>query len=182
MSGVLITLVVFLLQFFPFPPPPPSGFETQSAYVQENFDGSDGNNEFVSNDDFRSAVLNNPPGSSFYGYKGFASIWAAVQDGRIDNLTRNNWKALIDYTRSTNDDITRTLVCEAAKADGREFNGRRCRDFYLSLPKSLSFALVLGFLIIFICPKIEVSYLKFRAWIVFRLSLTKILTFTCPLK
>jgi len=149
MSGVLITLVVFLLQFFPFPPPPPSGFETQSAYVQENFDGSDGNNEFVSNDDFRSAVLNDPPGSSFYGYNGFASIWAAVQDGRIDNLTRNNWKALVDYTRSTNDDATRTLVCEAAKADGREFNGRRCKNFYLPLSYSLNYLLFLSSLFVF---------------------------------
>ena len=156
MSGVLITLVVFLLQIFPFPPPPPSGFEIQSAYVQENFDGSDGNNEFVNNSDFRSAVLNDPPGSSFNGYNGFASIWAAVQDGRIDNLTRKNWKALIDYTRNTSDDATRTLVCEAAKAEGQEFNGNRCKNFYLSIPKGLSFMLVLGFLFILICPKNEV--------------------------
>jgi len=148
MSLYFVALFLIVVQHYP-PPPPPSGFDLQSAYVQKDADSLDVNNEFVSNDDFRSAVLNDPPGSSFYGYNGFASIWAAVQDGRIDNLTRNNWKALVDYTRSTNDDATRTLVCEAAKADGREFNGRRCKNFYLPLSYSLNYLLFLSSLFVF---------------------------------
>jgi len=148
MSLYFVAFFLIVVQHYP-PPPPPSGFDLQSAYVQKDADSLDVNNEFVSNDDFRSAVLNDPPGSSFYGYNGFASIWAAVQDGRIDNLTRNNWKALVDYTRSTNDDATRTLVCEAAKADGREFNGRRCKNFYLPLSYSLNYLLFLSSLFVF---------------------------------
>ena len=183
MSSVLLTLVVLLLQYFPFPPPPPSGFEIHSAYVQENFDGSDGNNEFVSNHDFKKAVQNNPSGSSFNGYNGFASIWDAVQDGRIDNLTRNNWKALIDYTRNTSDDATRTLVCETAKADGQEFNGNRCKNFYLSLLQNLSDLLILSFLIIVFSLETKAFlFLKPRLSFVFSLSCARITNQTYPLK
>jgi hypothetical protein len=148
MSLYFVAFFLIVVQHYP-PPPPPSGFDLQSAYVQKDADSLDVNNEFVSNDDFRSAVLNDPPGSSFYGYNGFASIWAAVQDGRINNLTRKNWKALIDYTRNTSDDATRTLVCEAAKAEGKEFNGRRCKDFYLPLSQSLNYLLFLSSLFVF---------------------------------
>ena len=149
MSASLIAFMLILVQHFPPPPPPLQVFELQSAYVQQNFDGSNANNQFINNQTFRRAVRNNPPGSSFNGYNGFASIWPAVQDGRIDKLTRKNWKALIDYTRSTNDDATRTLVCEAAKAKGKEFNGRRCKDFYLLLSQSLNYLLFLSSLFVF---------------------------------
>ena len=150
MSASLIAFMLILVQHFPPPPPPLQVFELQSAYVQQNFDGSNANNQFINNQTFRRAVRNNPPGSSFNGYNGFASIWPAVQDGRIDQLRRANWRVLIDFTRSTGDDENRTLVCEAAKAEGQEFNGARCRDFYLPLTQNLFYLLVLSYVFIFL--------------------------------
>ncbi len=149
MSAIYIFLMLILVQHHP-PPPPPTGFDLQSAIVQENFDGSNGNNEFVSNRTFRRAVRNNPPGSSFNGYNGFEEIWDAVKNGRITNLTRNNWRVLIDYTRDTMQDEDRTSVCEAAKAEGQEFNGNRCRDFYLPLTQNLFYLLVLSLCFMFL--------------------------------
>jgi hypothetical protein len=148
MSFYFVAFFLIVLQHFP-PPPPPQGFEIQSAYVQENFDGSLENNTFVPDYIFRRAVRNIPVGSSFNGYNGFPAIWAAVQDGRIDQLTRSNWRVLIDATRTSGDDATRTLICEAAKADGEEFNGFRCRDFYLPLSDSLNYLLFLSSLFVF---------------------------------
>ncbi len=147
-SALVTLLVVLLLQHFPFLPPPPSGFEIHSAYVQENFYGVNVNNAYVNNNNFRGAVENNPQGSSFYGYNGFLSIWAAVQDGRITSLNRSNWKCLVDYTINNSLDATRTLVCEAAKVEGHEFNGDRCENFYLPLSRTIYYMLLLSFLFV----------------------------------
>ncbi len=156
MSSVFFAFVVLILQHSPFPPPPPNGFDIQNAYVQENFDGTPENNTFVPDYIFRRAVRNIPVGSTFNGYNGFPAIWAAVQDGRIDQLSRSNWRVLIDATRASGDNATRTLVCEAAKAEGELFTGFRCRDYYLSLPKHLFCLLVLSFISI-LCHRITKS-------------------------
>jgi hypothetical protein len=147
MSASLVAFMLFLVQHFPPPPPPLQVFDLESAVV--DIDQSGGlvtPGVVISNRDFRRAVRSN---ICFNGYCNFFDIWSAVQSGAINTLTRNNWNELIRYTRINNLDSTRTDVCEAAKADNQIFNGRnKCRNFYLPIPKSLSYILVLSFLIL----------------------------------
>ena len=104
MSTFLLFGIMFLLQHHP-PPPPPNGFDLQSAYVLKDSDGNTPGNAMTKN--FRRLRLRksydvsaNPDGQlkQIRGFKGYAIIVKAIEDGIIIPSRQGDWLDIVSYT------------------------------------------------------------------------------------